>query len=253
MAHEADRARAPGRRPDGRELKGEAARAAICEAVIACLDAVGYAETTISRVVDLAGVSRGALTHHFPSKEDLIVATTDRLLTRPVQARLPSERTTGNPGAEGAGFEQDFLWLWDRMVNTPEGRAFLEILMATRTDEALRIKIQDRLLYWDRAMNDHFASLYRLSAQGHDAGGDLGGAEQDARVIWSICRVFLRGLINQDRFEGDPASEGRIAQDLAQVFARLIAPYLTRREPDGTAGPVRSADGEIEMGGEIEV
>ena len=47
-------------------------------AVIECLDAVGYAGTSLHRIQERAGVSRGALTYHFASKEDLLVTLAAR-------------------------------------------------------------------------------------------------------------------------------------------------------------------------------
>ncbi|GIS20510.1 MAG: hypothetical protein CM15mP120_24260 [Pseudomonadota bacterium] len=69
------------------QAKSERARAAICDATIASLAAVGYAETSINRVAAMADFSKGAVQHHFPTKEDLIAATVDALLLRTVQSR----------------------------------------------------------------------------------------------------------------------------------------------------------------------
>ncbi len=212
VSTEADPWRGAGRGP-----KGETARQAICDAVIACLDTHGYGETTISRVVEAAGISRGALTHHFPTKEDLIVETTDRLLHRTTRVRPPSERTgeaTAPPGAD-QGFESDFVWLWERLVNTPEGRALIEILTAARTDDALRRKIGHRLRFWNEAMNDRMAEVYE----------SVDGSPEDVRILWTICRVFLRGLIVQGMFGGEKEERGR----LATRFAEIMAPHLNRR------------------------
>ena len=80
-----------------KERQAAAARATLVEATISCLDKFGYAATSINRIQEAAGVSRGALTHHFPNKEDLMVATLDRLListlhTRPYQAKTTAVR-----------------------------------------------------------------------------------------------------------------------------------------------------------------
>ncbi len=207
---------------DRREQKAEAAKSAICEAVIECLDAVGYAETSITRIIETAGISRGALTHYFPTKEDLIVATSDRLLRRAAGTRLLNENKGPAPAA-GGDFTADLLKLWDRMVNTREGRAFLEILVAARTDKALQVKIRGRLRYWNGAMNDHFAGLYK------SADGD----EDRVRLIWTICRVFLRGLITQDRFSDAIGNQRK----LVACFAEMIAPHLERKTATEESAP----------------
>jgi AcrR family transcriptional regulator len=69
--------RAPGRRTQ-RERRDET-RAKLLDATIASLHDVGYAATTTRRVAELAGVSMGAMTHHFPYRLDLIAAAVERL------------------------------------------------------------------------------------------------------------------------------------------------------------------------------
>ncbi len=64
------------------EEKSSAMRARIINATIECLDSVGYSKTTTSEIVKRAGVSRGALQHHFHSKDDLIMAAADYLASK---------------------------------------------------------------------------------------------------------------------------------------------------------------------------
>lgn len=46
----------------------------LLEATVRCVERKGYSSTTISQIVEEAGVSRGALLHHYPSKIDLVAA-----------------------------------------------------------------------------------------------------------------------------------------------------------------------------------
>ena len=69
------------------QAKSARARAAICNATIASLAEVGYAETSLNRVAAIADFSKGAVQHHFPTKEDLIAATVDALLLRTVDRK----------------------------------------------------------------------------------------------------------------------------------------------------------------------
>ena len=76
--------------------KAEAARARIIAAMIRRLDAAGYAGASIGQVQEDAGVSRGALTHHFPTKQALTAATARRLLDaalRTVEGRAEAAPT----------------------------------------------------------------------------------------------------------------------------------------------------------------
>src|SRR3546814_18580829 len=49
-------------------------RQRLLDAAIACLCRVGYAATTTNLVTEEAGVSRGAMPHHFPTRLDLVIA-----------------------------------------------------------------------------------------------------------------------------------------------------------------------------------
>jgi AcrR family transcriptional regulator len=57
-------------------------RSKLLDATIRSLLDVGYAATTTRRVAELAGVSQGAQTHHFPHRVDLVAAAVERLADR---------------------------------------------------------------------------------------------------------------------------------------------------------------------------
>ena len=56
------------------EQRSDAMRERIIQAVLTCLEKDGFAGTTVSRIINIAGVSRGAPLHHFSSKADMIAA-----------------------------------------------------------------------------------------------------------------------------------------------------------------------------------
>ncbi|HWL49839.1 MAG TPA: helix-turn-helix domain-containing protein, partial [Acidimicrobiia bacterium] len=57
-------------------------RRRLLEATVECLVELGWAGTTTTVVSERAGVSRGAQLHHFPSKQDLVVAAVEHLSER---------------------------------------------------------------------------------------------------------------------------------------------------------------------------
>lgn len=195
--------------PSRKEMQAIATRKRIVRAVIDCLDEHGYAETSINRIQERAGISRGALTHHFPSKEELMVVTAERLLRPTLVPQRSGPRDRRTPGDRRATVEADIVWMWERLVDTREGRALLEILVAARTDEALKARISQTFIRWNRAINDSLVANYL----------DLGMGNEEQQEIWTMCRVFLRGLNTQNQFE--PDQEARRA--LVRRFAAMIA------------------------------
>lgn len=73
-------------------------RGKLLDATIDCLLDHGYAATTTRRVAEMAGVSAGAMTHHFPHRVDLVAAAVERLADQRIAAmrqkaaRLPTDR-----------------------------------------------------------------------------------------------------------------------------------------------------------------
>jgi AcrR family transcriptional regulator len=109
-------------------------RAALLGATIDCLVEYGYANTTTTRVVERAGVSRGAQVHHFPTKAELVaeaVGYLARLRADEMEralARLPE-------GRERTLAALDLLW---EVHTGPLFAASLELWVAARTDPELR-------------------------------------------------------------------------------------------------------------------
>ena len=98
-----------------RQRQSLEARHKLIEATIFCLDNFGYADTSIARIQDQANVSRGALTHHFPSKEELVIATIDSLLEKLLRPSLPSKKLSQTD------IVADLRWLARNMTGTARG------------------------------------------------------------------------------------------------------------------------------------
>lgn len=60
----------------------ESTRRRILDAAVDVLAAKGYAGFRTAEVAAIAGVSRGAQTHHFPSKDELVVAVVEHVFRR---------------------------------------------------------------------------------------------------------------------------------------------------------------------------
>lgn len=65
-------AKTPAKQRRTQQERRAATRSALLEATIYCLGRDGYAATSISLIINQAGVSRGALLHHYPTKNELI-------------------------------------------------------------------------------------------------------------------------------------------------------------------------------------
>ena len=125
-------------------------RELILDATIECLLAEGYAATTTMKVQALAGVTRGRLLHHFPTKRELLTAAVARLGEQRLGLHL-EDRTDElsqalaqiRPPASAVGARSDWAvtTLWAGLMHSSFFTA-LELWTAARTDELLADKVR---------------------------------------------------------------------------------------------------------------
>ncbi len=120
------------------EERSAQTRAALLDAAIESLIEVGYAAMSTTDVVKRAGLSRGAQVHHFPRKIDLVEAAVQRLQ---LKTREDLARTIAGlpPGADRGETALSLLW---SAFRRPIFFATLELMVAARTDEALKPGLQ---------------------------------------------------------------------------------------------------------------
>jgi AcrR family transcriptional regulator len=108
-------------------------RARLLEATVDCLVERGFAGTSTTLVSERAGVSRGAQLHHFPTKNDLVVAAVEHL-TEKRGAELAAAAASLPAGARRT---RAVLAMLADHFTAPVFNAALELWVAARTDETL--------------------------------------------------------------------------------------------------------------------
>lgn len=96
-------------------------RALLIEAATNCFETLGYAETSLEKVLNLAGVSKGALYHHFASKTDLLEAVVGQA-SQNALARAATASAEANSPHEALSRA---LKMWLRVVLEPRPRRIL--------------------------------------------------------------------------------------------------------------------------------
>ena len=115
------------------EERTRAMRARLLEATVDCLVERGFAHTSTTLVSERAGVSRGAQLHHFPTKNDLVVAAVGHLTeVRGEELAAAAERLPTGKRRTRAVLQM----LADHFTG-PVFTAALELWVAARTDAAL--------------------------------------------------------------------------------------------------------------------
>ena len=116
------------------EERTRAMRARLLDATVDCLVERGFGGTSTTLVSERAGVSRGAQLHHFPTKNDLVVAAVEHLTeVRGAELAAAAERLPTGPRRTRA-----VLRMLGDHFTSPVFAAALELWVAARTDETLR-------------------------------------------------------------------------------------------------------------------
>jgi AcrR family transcriptional regulator len=120
------------------EERTAATRKALLDATIDCLVEHGYHGTTTTRVVERAGVSRGAQVHHFPTKNDLVLAAVEHLARKRADQFIEQDLGRLQAAEDGIGDALDLVW---EVHQGPLFDASMELWIAARTDPELRTHV----------------------------------------------------------------------------------------------------------------
>ena len=116
--------------PTQQWLKSAQTKKRLIEGAIRCIVKFGYSRTTTSRVAAEAGLSRGAMLHHFENGEALMRAVIAELNDK----RLRAIRRTGD--MDSRGVHEVVRTYWDQLSSS-SFTAFHELSIAARTDQGL--------------------------------------------------------------------------------------------------------------------
>jgi len=112
----------------------------ILEATMHCLIEIGYAHTTTDKIAQKAGVSRGAMTHHFKSRAAVFSAAAKHILEL---RAVEYDDAIGKVKAPSGGLPElenmrDTITFLQKYYARPSFVALHELLRGARTDKVLK-------------------------------------------------------------------------------------------------------------------
>lgn len=180
-----------------RASQHEATRQRILDAAVVSLIKQGTAATTTVAVQQRAGVSRGALLHHFPTHAELLAATIDELVRRneaAVHKALAGLLENLDPVDRATRVLADAF-------SQPAYLAELELWAVARTDPQLRaaLRAAERRARrdFDRVVNDLFAPLRDRPAYS---------------TVVMLSSEFVRGFALAGVLRSDPVRRARLLE-----------------------------------------
>src|SRR3954452_9748596 len=185
-------------------------RGALLDATVGCLIERGYRRVTTTEVAHRAGVSAGALLHHFPTKADLLCGTVGHLFDQR-NAEFRKAMADLASGADRADAAIDLLW---SNFSGPTFLAWLELWVGPRTDP----EIADAVVRLDREFMASSEAIFReLFAEETSADPEL------PRVALGLLFSLMDGLAVGRPLPGYAPAP---ATELLNVFKLLIRPAL---------------------------
>lgn len=185
------------------EERSRAMRQRLLEATIECLVEKGWSGTSTTVVSERAGVSRGAQLHHFPTKNDLVIAAVEHLWTS--RDREYREALAAVP--DGPNRVRDVIRVLGEQFSSEPFEAALELWVAARSDASLHAAVATLERKVGRAAHRH-----AVDALGVDE--SLPGARELVQATLDL----VRGLGLANTMTDDSARRRRILDQWATTL-----------------------------------
>lgn len=205
----------------------EETRTRILDASVDVLAAKGYAGFRTAEVAEAAGVSRGALTHHFPSKESLLTAVVEHVFHRSAElGRKRARRVTSSDEAIR------------QLLSDSQEFFFSELFLI-----AMDLAIQGRLAQ-DAGQGNTVAEISAESRLPVEAtwlaalvaSGIPANLAED--LLW-LTNSIVRGLAVRRLWQSDTRRFNR----LYRVWREMVAAYLQSQGIASALPPVKTETG----------
>jgi len=152
--------------------KSASTRLQIIEAALRCFVDLGYFRTTTGLIAGNAGLSRGAMLHHFPTRADVVRAAVEHLHAKRLRAFRTAVEHLPSRGNRLHGTLEAY---WEQ-ANHPMYAVFLELSVAARTDPELAAILEPAEAAFERELRRTAIELFpewRDLGENFDLGFDL--------------------------------------------------------------------------------
>jgi len=190
----------------GRPSMAAERREQILEAVTRCVGELGLEGTTLERVAEASGFSRGHIRHYVGNREEMIRAFQDRLTVRYV-TRMREIDAEAEPGKRGAALT-GFLFGAEWAPNADNG-AINALMWAAARNEQVREHLRASYLAMERILARALRADYPAAP----------AAECAATAYTLVCLAFAHSTLMELSF---PAARQRtISAVTAELLGRL--------------------------------
>lgn len=160
--------------------KSDFTRIRVLEATVECFAEMTLKDSSIATISKRAGVSRGAMQHHFPSRAVLLESTVNYINLKRLNT-WRADLQSVPPGSSVIDFIIDVHW---KHLNDVESIAYRELVMAARTDKQLCKFMEDAYANFEKRWHE-------ISVEAFPAWGEFG---QKYDLACHACQYLLEGM-----------------------------------------------------------
>lgn len=187
--------------------RSETTRKQLCEATLDALCELGYVNTSTQEIARRAEVSRGALTHQFTSRNELIIAAFEYLI-QCWEAEWPFSAEGNVPQL---GLDELIDVLWSKLFDTGRYVASLEMMLAARIDSELGQGLRTVLNRWTEIRDRMIAEMLGLSPDDPAV----------ARFV-QINLSVMRGIAVHGSFDTQPDNQTLLLRDWKRMVRTVM-------------------------------
>ena len=191
------------------EERTRAMRQRLLDATVECLVERGWSGTSTTLVSQRAGVSRGAQLHHFPTKDDLVLAAVEHLS----EARGAELDAAAAELPSGRRRTRAVLDMLATHFTSSVFTAALELWVAARTDDALRAAVGPLEQRIGRDIHRRTVELLHVDE-----------SRPGARELVQATLDLVRGLGLANTITDDAARRKRILDEWARTLDERLRP-----------------------------
>jgi AcrR family transcriptional regulator len=195
------------------EEKSREMKTRLIEATLTCLQERGYHGTSISQILNRAGVSRGAWRHHYNNKKELVAAAAEYFLQGPIataREMAPTFKKSDNLLIEVVDY------IWKNFYQGSYRDIWLEFNVACRTDDELRMRLNPVFKHFfdslDEIWREHFYTV-------DDSSGTI-------ETLMNLTLYSMRGMAIQSIVIDEP----EYYQTLRNQWLRMLMPLVAVRK-----------------------
>ncbi|HBL54414.1 MAG TPA: TetR/AcrR family transcriptional regulator [Candidatus Lambdaproteobacteria bacterium] len=181
----------------------------LLEATIDCLNELGFNKTGTVEIARRAGVSRGALVHHFPSKHDLIVATAEYHWNR-IAEEVRNLAMTMHGGQ--LSLDAFIDGIWNKVFLIRGSSATIEMIIAARTDSKLRRELVPMLNRLYSNYDEIWSQFFHNS----------GVSPERIEMLFDLTIELLRGMTLQRVLKDEPEYYQKFLDSWKTIIATCL-------------------------------